>query len=742
MTSFGRSVSRIEDADLLTGRALFGDDLPAAAEALHLKILRSPFAHASINIDSIPPSDDARIFTYDDVAHLTWKQLLSGPPELRALAHDKVRYVGEPIAAVVSGDSQRGLDILGQIDIDFDPLPAVAHIGDAVMPDAPLVYESLGTNVVYRDESEHDPSLFTDADIVVDRVLQNHRIAPGMMETRAIIAVPNDRSLTVYVGHQSAHKLKREILDIFGSAVTDVRVVVPEVGGAFGAKVSLYPEYILAVHAALVTGRPVKFIETRAENLAVTAHGRGQVQRVQIGARHDGTVVGLKASIDVNFGAAIDNQRWAAALTRRLLSGAYRIPRIEWDIRGVLTHTAPTGAFRGAGRPEAIYLVERIMDELARELTLDPALIRKRNFIAVEDFPYATGTDATYDSGNYGAALEIALEAGQYKELRKDQADSIEHPNGRLIGVGLSSYVELTAGGEEYAEVDLDENGHLTVRTGTSPHGQGHHTTWSQLAAERLGLPVESTTVIHGDTDAVPQGGGTSGSRSAVLGGSAVAAAADAVAELIREAAAQHLEAAPQDIQLNDGRASVVGSDIGVDYITLIAAKGGRIAATEIFTEAALTYPFGSHLCAVSIDTATGEVEVLRYVAVDDCGKVINPAIVEGQLHGAVLQGVSHALSEAVIYDRSGQLLNGNFAAYAIPNIDASVTMTSLRTETPSPLNPLGLKGVGESGITGSTPAVANAVFDALAHLGIGEETLTMPFTPTKVWSSLNGKTS
>ncbi len=739
MTLFGRSVSRVEDADLLTGRALFGNDLPAAADALHLKVLRSPFAHAAIELETVPDADDALIITSDDVAHLEWRHLLRGPPNLSALAGDRARYVGEPVAAVVCADPDRARDLLSQIDVDFDPLPAVADVVDAAKPDAPLVYDSLGTNIAYRDESEHDPQIFATADVVIERVLQNHRIAPGMMEPRAIIVVPEDGSLTVYVGHQSAHKLKRELLKIFGEAVTDVRVVVPEVGGAFGAKVSLYPEYILAAHAALVTGKPVKFIETRAENLTVTAHGRGQVQRVGLGARFDGTIVGLKASIDVNFGAAIDNQRWAAALTRRLMSGAYRVPQIEWDIRGILTHTAPLGAFRGAGRPEAIYMMERMMDELARELGMDPALIRERNFIGVDDFPYATGTDATYDSGNYLPALEAALEAGGYAELRKEQSDARERGDDHLIGIGISSYVELSAGGEEYAEVGLDQDAHLTVWTGTSPHGQGHHTTWAQLAAERLGLPFEETTVIHGDTDAIPQGGGTSGSRSAVLGGSAVAAAADVVARLLREAAGEHLEASPEDIRLKDRRATVVGSDIGVDYVTLVAERGGRIAATEIFDEPALTYPFGSHLCALAVDTTTGEIEILRYIAVDDCGRVINPAIVEGQLHGAVLQGVSHALTEVVLYDEGGQLLNGNFASYAIPSIDKAVTITALRTETPSPLNPLGLKGVGESGITGSTPAVANAVFDALAHLGIGEDTLTMPFTPNKVWAALNG---
>ena len=741
MTSFGRSVSRVEDADLLIGRARFLDDLPAAKDALHLKVLRSPFAHATFEIDSLPETQDAHVFTYADVAHLTWEHLLPGPSSRHPLARERTRYVGEAVAAIACADPQLALDLLADIWVDYEPLPASTTIEQALATDAPLVYSSVDDNVGYRDESEHDPDIFADADVVIERVFTNPRMAPGMLEPRTVLAVPGENELTVYVGHQAPHSLRRQLLEIFGSALDDVRVIAPEVGGAFGAKGGLYPEYVLTVHAALATGRPVKYIETRSENLTVTWHGRGQTQRVAAGVRSDGTLVGLRVDVDADFGAGIDSQRWSVLLMRLMLSGAYRIPKIEWTVRGVLTHTAPMGVFRGAGRPQAAYLVERIVDEIARELRLDPAVVRSRNFIAIDEFPYPTGTESTYDSGNYEEALRIALDTAAYATMREEQSKAVESNDGTLIGIGIASYVELTAGGEEYAEVELDDAGSVTVKTGTSPHGQGHDTTWAQLVADQLGVPIEQTAVVHGDTSKVPRGGGTMGSRSAVLGGSSVWAAADEVATILKNTAAQLLEAAPEDIRLKDGRATVVGSDIGLGFETLVAENGGRITATDVFKEPAQTYPFGTHICILTIDTTTGEIDIIRYVAVDDCGRVINPAIVEGQLHGGILQGASQALREVVRYDESGQLLTGNLTTYPIPDLTMAIPITALRTETPSPLNPLGLKGVGESGVTGATPAVANAVYDALAHLGIGEDTLTMPFTPDRVWSALNGET-
>jgi carbon-monoxide dehydrogenase large subunit len=741
MTSFGRSVSRVEDADLLVGSARFLDDLPASKDALHLKVLRSPFAHATFDVDSVPEPTDATIFTYPDVAHLKWAHLLPGPPNRHPLAQERTRYVGEAIAAVVCEDPRRALDLLTEIWIDFEPLPASVSVKEALRGDAALVYESLESNIAYTDESDHDPGVFADADLVIKRVFTNPRMAPGMLEPRTVLAVPDGRNLTVYVGHQNPHGLRKQLLNMFGPAVDDIRVIAPEVGGAFGAKGGLYPEYVLAVHAALATGRPVKFIETRSENLTVTWHGRGQTQRVEAGVKSDGTLVALRIEVDADFGAAIDAQRWSVLLMRLMFSGAYRIPKIEWTVRGVFTNTAPMGVFRGAGRPQAAYLVERIIDEIARELEIDPAVVRERNFIAVAEFPYETGTEATYDSGNYAEALRLALETASYDRIRKEQSEAASSGDGPLIGIGIASYVELTAGGEEYAKVDLDGTGHVTVRTGTSPHGQGHDTTWAQLVSDQLGLPIERTTVIHGDTAKVARGGGTMGSRSAVLGGSSVWAAADEIATILRDTAAQLLEAAPEDIRLNDGRATVAGSDIGLDFDTLVAEHGGHITATDVFKEPAQTYPFGTHICVLEIDRVTGEIEITQYIAVDDCGRVINPAIVEGQLHGGILQGASQALREAIRYDEFGQLLTANLTTYPLPDLTMAIPITAMRTETPSPLNPLGLKGVGESGVTGATPAVANAVYDALAGLGIREETLTMPFTPARVWSAMNGET-
>jgi carbon-monoxide dehydrogenase large subunit len=558
-----------------------------------------------------------------------------------------------------------------------------------------------------------------------------------MLECRAVTAVPDGRGVTVYVGHQNGHKLQRELVAVLDLEPGDVRIVVPEVGGGFGAKSALYPEYVLAAYAALCLGHPVKYIETRTENMLVTTHGRGQTQRVEIGAMGDGTLTALRAEIDVDFGAAADLQRWCAALTRHMLSGAYRIPRIEWSVRGVLTHTAPLGPFRGAGRPEAAYLVERAVDEVAAELGMDPAAVREANFIAPNDFPYQTGTGATYDSGAYATAMRAALDIGGYEEWRRLQAERRAGGDGTLIGIGIASYVELAAGGEEYAAVAVADDGTVEVRTGTSPHGQGHHTAWAQLAAERVGVAMEAVTVSHGDTAVVPRGGGTSGSRSAAVGGSAVAAAADRVAARLRDLAADRLEASSHDIRLDGGRAAVAGTDVTVTIADLVADAGGSVAAEEVFASGGQNFPFGTHLCVVEVTPGSGEVTVVGHVAVDDCGRVLNPLLVEGQIHGGVMQGVSYALAEEARFDEDGQPQTTGLHTYRIPAVAQMVPLTSRRTETPSPVNPLGMKGVGESGITGATPAVANAVFDALRPLGVGEDRLTMPFTPDRVWAAV-----
>jgi carbon-monoxide dehydrogenase large subunit len=733
--SFGRSVRRAEDGELLTGRARFVDDLEAPG-VLHLAVVRSPFAHALIvSPPELPDSNRARLFwTATDVSHLSWPQLIDGLPPRTALASGRVRHVGEPVAMVVAGDRVSAEDLAEGVAVDYEPLDAAVTMEDALRPDAPLVYNEAGSNVVFEDVSRPDPDLFVGADVVIRRTFRNQRVAPAMMEGRGILASPEGDGLRVYVGHQNPHRLRDELAERLR---VPVRVSVPEVGGAFGAKVSLYPEYLLAAAAALELGRPVKFVESRRENLLIAQHGRAQVQRVELGATAQGRLVALRVNIDGDFGAAVGSQYYCLQLTRRMLSGAYVIPSIAWTIRGVLTHTAPTGAYRGAGRPEAAYLIERAMDELARELDVDPVELRLANFVDPDAFPHPTPTGAVYDSGDYATALSEAVARAGYDDVRASQTRGDPTSTSRYLGVGVASYVEWSAAGEEYAEASVDKSGTVTVRVGTAPTGQGHRTAWAQLAADHFGLDPGEIRVVVADTGEVASGGGTMGSRSAQLGGSAVSVVSEAVAGLLKELAAARLEAAPEDIQLAGGRAHVVGTDVGVPLGELAAEAGGEVRSSEVFSAAGQTFPFGTHVCVVEVDEDTGTVDILRMVTVDDCGRVINPMLVEGQIHGGTLQGLAQARFEEVRFDELGGLLTGTFASYSIPSIGQAPIPESFRTETPSPNNPNGVKGVGELGATGATPALANAVYDALAPLGIAEDDLPMPFTPDRVWEAI-----
>lgn len=739
MASFGRSLQRVEDGELLRGAARFVDDHDPAREALHLVVARSAFAHARVCLGALDHRTGiVAVLGPDDVSHLGWPQLLPDLPRLRPLAVGVTRYQGEPLAAVVAESPRRGRDAVMEIDVDYDVLPAAPDVPRALVPGAPLVYEELGSNIVYRDESEERPAAPPSGSVVVRREFTFPRIAPGMLEGRAFLAVPDGDGLLVYAGHQNAHKLRAELATLLGLGEHDVAVVAPAVGGGFGAKSSFYPEYALAAYAALELGRPVKYVETRSENLMLTAHGRAQTQRVAVAADPLGRLVSLDVEVDANFGAAADIQRWCIALTRRMLSGAYRIPRITWRMRGVLTHTAPLGAFRGAGRPEAAYLLERIVDELARELGQDPVALRMANFVEPEAFPYRTPTGVTYDSGTYAAALEAAVEAGDYHAWTARRDRRRTEGASRLLGVGVASYVEMTASGGEYGSVTLDGNGRALVRTGTSPHGQGHETAWAQVVCDELGLRPEHVSVSYGDTRHIPRGGGTSGSRSASLGGSAAARAAGRLADRLRELAAARLEAAAADICLEEGFARVAGTDIGVELAVLVAdTPAGSVTEEADFEAPGQTFPFGSSICVVEVDTETGEVTVQAHASVDDCGRVINPLLVEGQIDGGRLQGISLALREQVRYDDDGLLLSGNLTTYLLPTVRDTPRTTTLRTETPSPNNPLGVKGVGELGTTGATPAVANAVVDALGGVGADPAGLQIPFTPDRVFRAL-----
>jgi carbon-monoxide dehydrogenase large subunit len=731
---FGRRVARVEDADLLAGNGRFLDDIEPPG-TLHLAVRRSDVAHGRItDLDTTHAErrPGARAFVAEDLARLRWRQVLAEMPQRTALAGDVVRYQGEPVAVTVADDRATATHAAADIWVDYEDLPVLADVRAAMAPAAMPLYEEIDSNVVYRSGNEAIEGLFDGAAVVVERTFANHRIAPGMLEPRGVLAVPGDDGrLTVYCSHQSPHRLRDLLASALGVDTNRIRVVVPDVGGGFGSKASFYPEYAIAAELARRFDRPVKFVETRSENLAVSTHGRDQVTTVAVGARPDGEIVGLRFRAIGNLGAAVDNQRWCLHATEQMVSGCYRIPRIEREILGVLTNTAPVGAFRGAGRPEAAYALERAIDHLARRLDLDPIAVRKRNLIEPEAFPYATGTGSTYDSGSYRQALDLALDRLDYEAVRAEQAGRSDGP---LIGVGVASYVELAGGGQEYGEVAISETGDVTVKTGTSPHGQGHRTAWAQIAADELGVDIAAVDVIHGDTDVIPRGGGTSGSRSAVLGGTAVGLAAGQLADRIRDLAAERLEAARADIRLSHGHAMVAGTDVGVPVHALVQ---GELVETADFVTPGLTYPFGVHGCVVEIDIDTGEVAVRTYVAVDDCGPVINPIITEGQVHGGIAQGVGHALFEGVAFDEKGNLVTGNWTSYRIPAISDVLPIDSARTETPTPNNPLGVKGVGEAGATGSTPAVANAVMDALVRLGVDEDDISMPYTPVKVWSAI-----
>lgn len=733
---FGARISRVEDAALVSGCGRFLDDIEPEG-TLHLAVARSQVAHGSItqvDVSAASGRVGVQVFTAEDMLHLQWRQLLEGLPPRMALASDVVRYQGEPVAVTLAGNLTLAHDAARDIWIDYEERPVMADVRTAMATDAPSIYPDLDSNVVYRSGGGSVEGLFDGADVVVERTFPNHRIAPGMLEPRGVLAVPGKGCLTVYCSHQSPHRFRDQLAEAIGASPDEIRVVVPDVGGGFGSKASFYPEYPLVADLARRTGQPVKYVETRSENLAVSAHGRSQLTTVAIGATHSGEIVGLRFQTIGDMGAAVDNQRWCLHLTERMVSGCYRIPRIERELLGVLTNTAPVGAFRGAGRPEAAYAIERAMDHLARRLEVDPIELRKRNLIDHSSFPYETGVGSTYDSGAYRTALEIAEDRLGYHDVRSEQTTM----EGRIVGVGVAAYVELSGGGGEFGEVALAGDGSVSVKTGTSSHGQGHRTTWAQLAADALGVPIERVTVIHGDTAVVPRGGGTSGSRSAPLGGTAVGLAASDLADQLRGRAAERLEAAVQDIRLEDGRAIVAGTDVGVDLGDLVGADEGSLAAEIDFVSPGPTYPFGVHGCVVEMEPDTGEISIRKYVAVDDCGRVINPVITEGQVHGGVAQGVGHALFEEVRYDEAGNLTTGNWASYRIPAISDVLFIDAVRTETPSPNNPLGVKGIGEAGATGSTPAVANAVIDALSQIGIDEEELTMPYTPDKVWAAIN----
>jgi aerobic carbon-monoxide dehydrogenase large subunit len=744
----GTQVRRVEDRELLVGAGTFVDNLRRDG-TVHAVFVRSPYAHATlVNVDTTEAGAApgvVGVFAAQDIGTQALPSFANVNDQCprAALAVDKVRYVGDPVALVVAETRALAVDAAELVDVDYDELPAVSDVEAAVAEGAPLQFEALGSNVATRrrDKDRSDP--FAGADHVVRVRMVNQRIATAPIEGNAILVEPGENdTVTAWVSTQHPHLARDLLAEALELDKEAVRVVAPHVGGAFGGKAGIGSDHGAIALAAVRLGRPVKWTETRSEAM-LSMQGRGQVQYAEMGLTSDGRIVGVRLRVlgecgaYAGFGGAL-----AVGPTYLMSQGVYDIPELRFDALAVMTNTAPVGAFRGAGRPEAAACIERLVDVAAVELGLAPEELRRRNFIKPDAFPFQTHTGATYDVGDYDMALTEALRIADVDGARAEQRRRIDAGESRLLGIGISTYVEITGfGGTEYGQVEVHEDGSATVRSGTSAHGQGHATSFSMIASDRLGIPIERIRYEQSDTALVPTGGGTGGSRSLQLGGNAVGKAADELREKAIELAARMLEAAPDDIVL-DGEFSVAGvPDSSVSWTELAAyahqQEGGLGVATDYRLPSA-TFPFGAHVSIVEVDRDTGRVWPVRHVAVDDCGRVVNPLLVAGQQHGGAVQGISQALWEEMVYDEVGTPITATFVDYAIPTAADAITLEAVNTETPTPVNPLGAKGIGESATIGATPAVQNAVVDALRHLGV--QHVDLPCTAERVWLAMNGQ--
>jgi carbon-monoxide dehydrogenase large subunit len=748
----GRAVRRTEDPRLLTGAAEYVEDI-ACEGALHAAFVRSTVAHATIvSIDAgvaTPMPGVVGVYTAADfeIRPFTFGTSVQRSYARPVLAKDVVRFVGEELAVVLAETRVQAMDAAEAILVEYDPLPSVVDPAAAIEPDAPLVFPRAGTNVAFdRSWPYRGGDPLAGSEVVVKARFVNQRLAPAPMETNAILAVPEGDGLKMWIPCQAPFWMRDEIADALGIERDDVRVIAPAVGGGFGAKTATYPEHVVVAALARRVGRPVRYIETRSENLTAMTHGRAQVQDVELGAKHDGTLVGLRVRVVADMGA-YPMGTYMPPLTRKMACGVYTIGRVDFHALSVVTNTTPIDSYRGAGRPEATAMLERAMDMLAVELGIDPAEIRRRNFIPNDAFPVKTATDGEYDSGAYGGALDEVLRLAGYDDLRREQGERRARGDAKLLGIGISTYVEVTGWGSEFGAVEVEPDGSVVVLTGVSPHGQGHETAFAQLASDLLKVPMDRVTVRHSDTSLMPKGDGTMGSRSLQLGGSAMWRAGEEVVEKARRIAAHLLEAGIDDVVLSDdGRVGIVGAPdrsytwaelakVAADPSQLPEGIEPGLRASHEFDGGGNTYPFGAHVAVVEVDAETGRVQVLRHVAVDDCGRIINPMLVEGQQHGGIAQGMAQALFEEVVFDESGNPLTGTLMSYEFPSAADLPSFETSNIETPSPRNPLGAKGIGESGTVGSTPAVQNAVIDAVSHLGVRH--IDMPLSPERVWRSI-----
>ena len=764
--AFGQPVRRREDPKLITGSATYVDDLTLPGMT-YMVVVRSPYAHARIRgvrseaARSVPGV--VAVLTAADIQGATTGPLPyefdlnllldAQDPARQVLAADKVRHVGDPVMVVVAETRYAAHDAAALVEVDYEPLPAVVDPEAALADGAPLLFEEFGTNLAHRmvRDSGNVDEAFRAADRIVALRVVNQRQLPSPLETHGSVAEwragrPGDSGeLTLWASTQMPHALRTRLAGLLDVRENKFRVIAPDVGGGFGNKIDITSGVTLTAIMAMRLGRPVKWIEERGENARSAAHGRGQTDEIEAAVMHDGRVTGLKVRAIYDLGAYYQYTTPLMGLvTGTMMPGPYDIPNIHFELVGVFTNKVPVGAYRGAGRPEATYLLECLMDEVAHALGHDPAEIRRRNFVSKETFPHTTALGLMLDSGDYEAALDRALEGAGYRQLKDEQQAA--RARGELMGVGLAAYVEICGFGPwESATVRVEASGLVTAYTGTSPHGQGTATTMAQIVADQLGADLDDIRVLHGDTASTPTGVGTFGSRSAAVGGVAMSLASGQVAEKAVRIAAHLLEASTEDIDITPDGYAIRGASQKCVSLAQIAgaAYGGNVPhgdepgleATRFFQPEGVTCPFGVHIAVVAVDKDTGRVTLRRHIAVDDCGPVINPLIAEGQRHGGIAQGVSQALFEEVIYDEQGQLVTASLSDYAVPSASAFPMFELDRTETPSPLNPLGVKGIGEAPTIGSTPAVRNAILDALRPLGITH--LDMAFTPHKVWRAM-----
>jgi carbon-monoxide dehydrogenase large subunit len=686
------------------------------------------------------------------------------------VAVDQVNHVGEAVALVIARSRSAAADALEAIDIDYESLPVVLDMEEAVQEGSPLVHDSTSSNTSYHfvfDAGEagtgaDTEQAFADAEVVVSRRFVNQRLIPAFMEPRSVVVQPQGDNFTMWSATQIPHVLRVMLAMVTGIPEHKLRVIAPDVGGGFGGKLQVNPEEVLALLVARRLGKPVKWTETRSESLMTAHHGRDQVQFIDIAADREGNVKGLRCRILADMGAYLRLiTPGVPALGAFMFPGIYKFPAYRFECDGVFTNKVPTDAYRGAGRPEATFAIERIMDELAVELGMDPLELRRKNWIGAEEFPFTTVAGLEYDSGDYDTATQQALELLGYDELRAEQQRRRESNDPVQLGIGFSTFTEMCglapsrvlgslsygAGGWEAASIRMLPTGKVEVVTGSTPHGQGHETAWSQLVADQLGVPFEDVEVLHGDTAVSPRGMDTYGSRSLVVGGTAVVKAAEKVIAKARKVAAHMLEASEDDLQFADGKFSVrgtPGSGVGIQEIALAVFAAHdypegiepTIDAEATFDPVNFSFPHGTHICAMEVDTETGFVKIRKYASVDDVGTIVNPLIVEGQVHGGLAQGIAQALYEEAIYDADGNLTTGTFVDYLVPSAADLPHFDTGNTVHEAPGNPIGAKGVGEAGCIASTPAVVNAALDAVRHLGVTD--IRMPLTPERVWRAIH----